>query len=266
MSTYTGKTVIVTGAGTGIGYAIGKRFAEAGAWVALNDQNADLAVQAAETLNRELDRDVVHAFAGDVSNVDFLRDMIGQVVSQSGRLDVMMANAGVTEYGPFLNFNPDSFDRLTGINLRGTYFSAQLAAKAMIEQSIPGRIVLTASVTGLVAHRNLSAYGMTKAAIIHMARCLAVELGGYGITVNAICPGATLTPRTMETEPDFADKWTPITPTGRPATTDDIAAAALFLASPEARQINGAVLTIDGGWTVQSPLPNEIPQGNTLNE
>jgi 3-oxoacyl-[acyl-carrier protein] reductase len=158
---------------------------------------------------------------------------------------------------------PEDFDRLTGINLRGTYFSAQIAAKTMISQNIPGRILLTASVTGTQAYPNLSAYGMTKAGIMHLARCLAVELGNYGITVNALCPGATITPRTLETEPDYAEKWAPISPTGRAATPEDIAAAALFLASPDARQINGVTLTIDGGWTVQSPLPEETSQNGS---
>lgn len=257
MYTYTGKTVIVTGAGAGIGYEVVRRFAEAGAWVALNDSRHDLAVDAANTINRDLDREAVHPFVGDVSSVAFVRQMVDDVVAQSGRLDVMMANAGVTDYGPFLDYQPEAFDRLIGINLRGTYFSAQAAAHAMIAENIPGRILLTASVTGLVAHSNLSAYGMTKAGIMHLARCLAVELGAYGITVNAICPGATLTPRTLELEPDYAGKWANVTPSGRAATPDDIAAAALFLASPDARQINGTTLTVDGGWTIQSPLPQD---------
>lgn len=260
MHSYTGKTVIVTGAGAGIGYTVVKRFAEAGAWVALNDYDAELAHNAAQTLNAELNREIVHAFAGDVADASFVQQMVEQVVAQSGRLDVMIANAGITDYGPFLNYTPAAFDRLTGINLRGTYFSAQAAAKTMIVQNIPGRIILTSSVTGIQAHRNLSAYGMTKAGIIHLAKYLAVELGGYGITVNTVAPGATATERTLQQDPDFGDNWASVAPTGRAATTDDIAAAMLFLASPEARQITGTTLTVDGGWTIYSPLPPETPQ------
>ncbi len=257
MYTYTGKTVVVTGAGTGIGYTLAKRFAEAGAWVALNDRDADLAAQAAQTLNTALDRTVVHAFAGDVSDAAFTQQMIEQVVAQSGRLDVMLANAGVTDYGPFLEYTPQMFDRLTGINLRGTYFTLQAAARAMIAQNIPGRIIVTSSVTGIVAHANLSAYGMTKAGLIHLARYLAVELGPHGITVNTVAPGATITERTLQQNPDYSEQWSQVTPTQRAATPDDIAAAVLFLASPDARQINGITLTVDGGWTVYSPLPDE---------
>ena len=259
MHSYTGKTVIVTGAGSGIGYTVAKRFAEAGAWVALNDYNADLAQKAVQTLNSELDRESVHAFAGDVADAGFIQQMVDQVVERSGRLDVMIANAGITDYGPFLDYNPAAFDRLTGVNLRGTYFSAQAAAKAMIAANIPGRIILTASVTGIQAHKNLSAYGMTKAGIIHLAHYLAVELGAYGITVNTVSPGATTTERTMQQEPDFGEKWAKVAPTGRAATTDDIAAAMMFLASDEARQITGTNLTVDGGWTIYSPLPPETP-------
>ena len=259
MHSYTGKTVIVTGAGSGIGYTVAKRFAEAGAWVALNDYNADLAQKAVQTLNSELDRESVHAFAGDVADAGFIQQMVDQVVERSGRLDVMIANAGITDYGPFLDYNPAAFDRLTGVNLRGTYFSAQAAANAMIAANLPGRIILTASVTGIQAHKNLSAYGMTKAGIIHLAHYLAVELGAYGITVNTVSPGATTTERTMQQEPDFGEKWAKVAPTGRAATTDDIAAAMMFLASDEARQITGTNLTVDGGWTIYSPLPPETP-------
>lgn len=259
MHSYTGKTVIVTGAGTGIGYTVVKRFAEVGAWVALNDYDASLAERAAQTLNAELDREIVHAFPGDVADAAFVQTMVDQVVTQSGRLDVMIANAGITDYGPFLDYTPTAFDRLTGVNLRGTYFSAQAAAKAMIAANIPGRIILTASVTGIQAHKNLSAYGMTKAGIIHLAHYLALELGEYGITVNTVSPGATTTERTMQQEPDFGEKWAKVAPTGRAATTDDIAAAMLFLASAEARQITGTNLTVDGGWTIYSPLPPQTP-------
>src|SRR4051812_15654585 len=113
MHSYTGKTVIVTGAGAGIGYTVAKRFAEAGAWVALNDFNEELAHKAAHTLNTELARDIVRAFAGDVADAAFVQQGVEQVVAQSGRLVVWIPNAAFPVYAPFLFYTPAAFDRLT---------------------------------------------------------------------------------------------------------------------------------------------------------
>jgi 3-oxoacyl-[acyl-carrier protein] reductase len=147
------------------------------------------------------------------------------------------------------------------VNLRGSYFTAQAAARQMIDLGTEnGRILLMSSVTGTVAYPNLSAYGISKAGIQHMAKVLAVELGGYGITVNALCPGAILTERTLKDDPAYAANWQGVTPNGRVGHPDDIAAAALFLASPAARHITGQTITVDGGWTQQSPIPEATPE------
>ena len=111
------------------------------------------------------------------------------------------------------------------------------------------------SVTGHQHHPDLAAYGMSKAAIRMLAKTLGVELAPHKITVNAISPGATLTERTLE-DPDYIATWSTLTPTGKPATTADIAHAALFLLSPQANHITGQTLIIDGGWTATSPPPN----------
>jgi len=185
--------------------------------------------------------------------------MFEQFVTVAGRLDVVVANAGITNYGEFLTYRPEAFDRLLSVNLRGTYFTAQTAARIMIDAHIPGRILLVSSVTGVQAHRNLGAYGITKAGISMMAKAIALEVGTYGITANALCPGATVTERTLQDDPDYADNWASVTPTGRAGRVEDIAAAALFLASPEARHVTGQTLIIDGGWTTQSPLPPDAP-------
>jgi glucose 1-dehydrogenase len=112
-------------------------------------------------------------------------------------------------------------------------------------------------VTGIQAHKYLTAYGMTKAAIQMMARNLVVELSPYGITINAIAPGATITERTMAMEPEYDKTWSKLTPLGKPGTTDDIADAAVFLLSDRAGHITGQTLAIDGGWTAVSPAPGE---------
>jgi 3-oxoacyl-[acyl-carrier protein] reductase len=140
------------------------------------------------------------------------------------------------------------------VNLAGSFFLAQAAARRMKAQQTGGRILFMSSVTGHQAHKNLTAYGMTKAALEMLAKTLVIELSEYKITVNALAPGATLTERTVH-DASYESTWSRITPTGRPATTDDIAHAALFLVSPQAGHITGQSLIIDGGWTSVSPSP-----------
>jgi glucose 1-dehydrogenase len=259
MSTFSGKAVLVTGAGSGIGYALCQAFASAGAMVALNDIDPALSQRAAQQINTALRTEGVHPYPGDVADVEVVRTMCHRFVDTVGRLDIVIANAGITNYGAFLTTTPEAFDRLTSVNLRGSFFTAQTAAKIMIDAHTPGRIILMSSVTGIQAHLNLGGYGITKAGIRMMAKTSALEVGKYGITVNAISPGATLTERTLHDDPNYDSNWASVTPTGRVGYVEDIVAAALYLASPEARHVTGQTLVVDGGWTLQSPLPPEHP-------
>lgn len=260
MSAFAGKTVFVTGAGMGIGFGLCRAFAEAGAVVALNDVNEELARAAAEKINAMLPDPAVTPYAFDVAEVTAVENAITQFAQQHGRLDIVIANAGITQYGKFLDYTAADFDRVMGVNLRGSYFTAQAAARQMIEFGMAdGRILLMSSVTGVRAFKSLGTYGVSKAGIIHMARVLALELGGYGITVNAICPGAIVTERTVADDPDYAQKWGGVTPDGRAGEVEDIVAAALFLASPAARHITGQTIQVDGGWSLRSPIPEDHP-------
>jgi NAD(P)-dependent dehydrogenase (short-subunit alcohol dehydrogenase family) len=259
VDTFSGKAVLVTGAGVGIGYALCQAFAAAGAIVALNDIDADLCQAAARQINAEVGIVRVHAYAGDVAYVEVVRALCQEFATRAGRLDIAIANAGITNYGAFLTCTPEAFDRLLAVNLRGSFFTAQASARLMIAARIPGRLLLMSSVTGMQAHANLGCYGMTKAGLCMMARALALEVGRYGITVNAIAPGATLTERTLLDDPGYEDNWAGVTPTGRVGHVEDIVAAALYLASPAARHVSGQTLVVDGGWTIQSPLPPQQP-------
>jgi NAD(P)-dependent dehydrogenase (short-subunit alcohol dehydrogenase family) len=257
------KVVLVTGAGVGIGYGLCAAFAGAGAHVVLNDHDASVARGAAESINASLRAERVAARPLDISDPGALREMGRWITEHYGRLDVAVANAGVTNYGAFLEYTPEAFDRVTAVNLRGTYFTAQAAARIMIERQVPeGRIILMSSITGTHAMTNLGAYGMTKAAVRHLARSTALELGPYGITVNAVCPGAILTERTLADDPDHEANWSAVNPNGRDGYVDDVVAAVFYLASGAARHVTGQTLVVDGGWTVRGVVPPGQPQAS----
>ncbi|MCB9296220.1 MAG: SDR family oxidoreductase [Lewinellaceae bacterium] len=247
------KTAVITGAGTGIGYEIARQLALSGASVLLNDIDAGLAAQAAESIR--LQGGNCLTLPGDSSSLDVISQMVKTAVREFGRLDFAVANAGITTFGSFLDYAPEQFRRLVSVNLQGSFFLAQAAARQMASQGAGGRILFMSSVTGHQAHPNLAAYGMTKAALEMLVRSLGVELAPHGITVNAVTPGATLTERTMRLEPDYQATWDRLTPTGATSTPADIAHAALFLLSDNARQVTGQSLVVDGGWSAASPAP-----------
>ena len=243
---FTNQTAIITGAGIGIGFAIAKALARQGASVLLNDYDEKLAQQAAETIRQE--GGICDAFPGDVSDVSFIQRMVDTAVSRFGSLDIAIANAGITIFGDIFTTTPESFQKIVDLNLRGSFFLAQLAARQMREQRKGGSVLFMSSVVGHLGHPGLPVYSMTKAGLEMLAKQLVIDFSPLGITVNAIAPGATLTERTLD-DPTYIPIWSRITPMGRPATVADIANAALFLVSPASRHITGQSLVVDGGWT-----------------
>lgn len=249
---FVGKTALVTGAGQGIGFEIARQLCRAGASVLINDQDPALAAMAAKTIRKE--NAACAAFPGDCSEPEFISRMIEYAVSEFGSVDIAVANAGITLFGDFLAFTQESFSRVVKVNMQGTFFLAQSAAKQMIKQKRAGAILFTSSITGRLAHKGLSAYGMTKAGIEMLVKSLVIELSAYGITINSVVPGATKTERTVA-DKNYEIQWAGVIPSGRVAEPIDIANAALFLLSPASRHISGQNLVVDGGISSISISP-----------
>ena len=252
-----GKVAIITGAGEGIGFAIAENLVASGANVVLNDLNKVKVDAATARLNAKYPGSCL-AFDGDAGEITRINEMVDFTLEHFGKIHFVVPNAGITLFGKFLEFTPESFQKVMQLNLQGAFFLAQRAAKEMISQGEGGGMVLMSSQVGIQAYENLTAYGMTKAGLRMMAKNLAYVLGKHNITVNAVAPGATLTERTKEEQPDYAGIWGRLNPNNRVGTPEDIARTCLFLLSDDAKHINGQTIPVDGGWTVGGKYPEDL--------
>lgn len=253
----TNKVAIITGAAEGIGFAIVSLLLRAGAKVVLNDIDSQKALDATARLNKEYPNSC-STFPGDAGDVEHINALVDFTLEQYGRLDFIVPNAGITLFGDFLEFTPASFQKVVQLNLQGAFFLAQRAAQEIIKQGGGGKMVLMSSQVGIRAYKNLTTYAMTKAALRMMAVNLAYELGEHQININVIAPGATLTSRTQQEQPDYEGVWSHLNPNNKVGTPDDIAKTCLFLLSDEAAHINGQTITVDGGWTTAGKYPEDL--------
>jgi NAD(P)-dependent dehydrogenase (short-subunit alcohol dehydrogenase family) len=245
-----GQVALVTGAARGIGHACALALAHAGADIALGlrDVNTDgELVSEIESMGRR-----ALPLQMDVTHLDEIRQAIDSTVSHFGRLDILVNNAGLGPSNLAEDVKEEDFDYTLAVNLKGTFFVSQAAGRVMIKQKY-GRIINLSSQAGSVALPTESIYCMTKAAINHLTRCLAVEWGQYNITVNAVAPTFINTPGTAEALADEAFRADVLSriALGRIGEPMEVASAVVFLASPAASLITGDTLLIDGGWTAR---------------
>ncbi len=248
-----GKVALVTGAGRGIGRVTADLLASNGAAVVYTDVDHSAVLDAAQGVRG------ASAFAVDVTDEAQIEQVIARVVAQHGSLDILINNAGTNTLHHRVTideFPRSEWDRLLAVDLTGVYSMSRAAARAMLRQHSGGRIVNIASVVGLVPLRLQCAFAAAKAGVVNLTKAMAIELGGRGILVNCVAPGSILTEGTRELfygeNGKFKESVSQLlahVPLGRPGTPEEVANCILFLAAPESSYVNGAVLTVDGGWT-----------------
>lgn len=250
------KIAIITGAGSGIGRACALRFAAEGARVVVNDVNTDGAAATVEQIVARGGEAIV--LSADVTQAQAVLEMVEATVRRFGRLDIMFNNAGGATQTPLLDIDPDEYRRLMALNLDSVYYGVHAALPVMLAQG-GGVFLSTTSGAGLAAVPGLAIYGAAKAGIINLMRSVAVDYGPQGIRANTISPGPMDTPPVrawLETTPVGVAGYAAQVPVGRLGTAEDIAAAAVFLASDEASYVSGVVLSVDGAIHARLASPN----------
>jgi glucose 1-dehydrogenase len=242
------KVALVTGSGQGIGRAIAVAYAREGARVIVEDLFDDADSQQTLALVREAGSDGC-VLAGDVGRVADVQRVIEEGVRRMGHIDILVNNAGIERFAPFLEATEDDYDLVLNVNLKGPFFLAQAFVRHLRESGRTGRIINISSVHEDLPFPNFTSYCASKGGLKMLMRNLAVELGPLGITVNNIAPGAIRTPMNVEVTdaPQLVNELVANIPLNRLGTPQDVAGAAVFLASPDADYITGSTVYVDGG-------------------
>jgi 2-keto-3-deoxy-L-fuconate dehydrogenase len=252
------KIAFVTGAGSGIGEQIARLFAQQGAHVVLSDIRVDAAEQVASEIRSAGGRSRTQQL--DVADESQVKAVLERVVAAEGRLDILVNNAGVSHVGTILETSLEDWERVMSVNARGVFLCSKYAVTHMLAQNPSGGIIVNiASVAGMIAIDQRFPYSASKGAVISMTRSIAIDFVTQGIRCNAICPGTVHTPfvegylarNFAGREDEVRQQLHARQPIGRMGRPDEIANAALYLASDEAAFVTGSTLVIDGGWTAK---------------
>jgi NAD(P)-dependent dehydrogenase (short-subunit alcohol dehydrogenase family) len=258
---FAGKAVIVTGAAQGIGRTIAEQFLKQGAKVLIFDLDAELAAETARQLS--MDGESVISVGGDVSKRAHVHQAVETCVERFGRLDVMVAHAGIADATSLLEIDDTSWQRIMDVNLTGVFLCTQEAGRVMA-RSGGGTVVVTASTNAFWVESNLAHYNTSKGGVVAFVRSAAIDLARYGIRVNAVAPGVVLTriAAWVTEDPVLAAEYLKHIPLNRFAETIDVAKVVLFLASSDSAYITGQTIVLDGGQTLgimvdppETPIP-----------
>jgi 2-keto-3-deoxy-L-fuconate dehydrogenase len=252
------KVALVTGAGSGIGREIALLFAKQGAVVIIADIQADSAERVVAEIATQDGK--AYALSLDVRNEEQIRTTFANLRQEHGRFDILVNNAGVSHVGNILETSADEWDALMAVNARGVFLCSKYALTQMLAQQPQGGVIINiASVAGMIAVDRRFPYGASKGAVISMTHSIAIDFVTQGIRCNAICPGTVQTPfvegylarNFAGHEEEMRQQLHARQPIGRMGRPDEIAYAALYLASDEAAFVTGSTLVIDGGWTAK---------------